>query len=108
MKHPSLRNRTFDFHGLSIQTTKLALHYGVTKTKVTEAITLTLLLRSVGACMFGVFSDYYGRKYPLVINMWMLGVLQVGSIYCQNFNQFLAVRAGESPSRGRVMVMGEA
>ncbi|MCO5585446.1 hypothetical protein L7F22_039379 [Adiantum nelumboides] len=83
----------FDFHALSIQTLKLSNHFGVSKTKVTEAITLTLLLRSVGAAVFGVFSDYFGRKYPLVLNMWLLGALQVGSIYCRNFNEFLAVRA---------------
>ncbi|EST06465.1 Major facilitator superfamily [Kalmanozyma brasiliensis GHG001] len=83
----------FDFHALSIQTTKLAKHFGVSKTKITEAITLTLLLRSVGAAVFGIFSDYFGRKYPLVINMWCLGALQVASIYCRTFNEFLAVRA---------------
>lgn len=83
----------FDFHALSIQTTKLADHFDVSKTKVSEAITLTLLLRSVGAAIFGVFSDYFGRKYPLVLNMWLLGALQVGSIYCRTFNEFLGVRA---------------
>lgn len=83
----------FDFHALSIQTTKLAKHFGVSKTKITEAITLTLLLRSVGAAIFGIFSDYFGRKYPLVINMWCLGALQIASIYCRTFNEFLAVRA---------------
>lgn len=83
----------FDFHALSIQTTKLSQHYGVSKTKITEAITLTLLLRSVGAAIFGIFSDFFGRKYPLVVNMWCLGALQVASIYCRTFNEFLAVRA---------------
>lgn len=37
----------FDFHALSIQTVKLAKHYGESKTAITTAITLTLLLRSV-------------------------------------------------------------
>lgn len=83
----------FDFHALSIQTLKLSKFYGVDKAKVSEAITLTLLLRSVGAAIFGVFSDFFGRKYPLVINMWLLGALQIGSIYAKNFNQFLAARA---------------
>lgn len=83
----------FDFHALSIQTTKLSKHFGVSKTRVTEAITLTLLLRSVGAAVFGVFADYFGRKYPLVLNMWFLGALQIGSIYAKTFNQFLATRA---------------
>ena len=37
----------FDFHALSIQTKKLADYYGQSKTSITTAITLTLLLRSV-------------------------------------------------------------
>lgn len=43
----------FDFHALSIQTTKIADYYNVTNTDVSTAITLTLLLRSVGAAFFG-------------------------------------------------------
>lgn len=36
----------FDFHALSIQTVKLAAYYQESKTNITTAITLTLLLRS--------------------------------------------------------------
>ncbi|OBT48086.1 hypothetical protein VE00_01076 [Pseudogymnoascus sp. WSF 3629] len=83
----------FDFHALSIQTVKLADYYGETKTSITTAITLTLLLRSVGAAIFGLFSDRYGRKWPLVVNMIILGILQIGTIYSGEFSHFLAVRA---------------
>ncbi|PWN20530.1 putative carboxylic acid transport protein JEN1 [Microstroma glucosiphilum] len=83
----------YDFHSLSIQSVKLAKHFNTTKSQVSEAITLTLLLRSVGAAIFGIFADYFGRKYPMVINMWLLGALQIGTIYSQTFQQFLAVRA---------------
>jgi hypothetical protein len=83
----------FDFHALSIQTTKLAAYYGRSKTDVTTAITLTLLLRSVGAVLFGLAGDKYGRKWPLVINMAILGALQIGTIYSHTFQQFLAVRS---------------
>lgn len=38
----------FDFHALSIQTAKLARYYDRSKTDITTAITLTLLLRSIG------------------------------------------------------------
>lgn len=83
----------FDFHALSIQTVKLSQHFEISRTEISTAVTLTLLLRSVGAAIFGVFSDYFGRKYPLTINMWILGALQVGSIYAPNWNTFLAIRA---------------
>ena len=83
----------FDFHALSIQTVKLAKYYKVTKTDISEAITLTLLLRSVGAAMFGFAGDKWGRKWPMVANMIILGLLQIATIYSTTFNQFLAVRS---------------
>ena len=52
----------FDFHALSIQTKKLSDYYETSKTNISTAITLTLLLRSVGAAFFGLLGDKYGRK----------------------------------------------
>ncbi|CAI7662682.1 unnamed protein product [Penicillium glandicola] len=83
----------FDFHALSIQTVKLASYYDRSKTDITTAITLTLLLRSVGAAFFGLAGDKYGRKWPMVLNMIILGILQIATIYSKTFQQFLAVRS---------------
>ena len=65
----------FDFHALSIQTVKLSKYYDTSKTAITTAITLTLLLRSVGAVVFGLLGDRYGRKWPMVANLIVLGML---------------------------------
>ncbi|KAK5005239.1 hypothetical protein LTR28_007960, partial [Elasticomyces elasticus] len=83
----------FDFHALSIQTVKLAAYFKTSNTNISTAITLTLLLRSVGAAFFGLAGDKFGRKWPMVINMIVLGLLQVATIYSQTFQQFLAVRS---------------
>lgn len=83
----------YDFHALSIQTKGLAEYYDRSKTDITTAITLTLLLRSVGAAIFGFAGDKWGRKWPMVINMIILGLLQIATIYAKTFNQFLAVRS---------------
>ncbi|KAK5081758.1 hypothetical protein LTR05_007895 [Lithohypha guttulata] len=83
----------FDFHALSIQTTKLAAYYERSKTDITTAITLTLLLRSVGAAVFGLLADRFGRKWPMVANMIILGLLQIATIYSTTFGAFLAVRS---------------
>ncbi|GAP91613.1 putative carboxylic acid transport protein [Rosellinia necatrix] len=83
----------FDFHALSIQTVKLSKYYDTSKTAITTAITLTLLLRSVGAAVFGLLGDRYGRKWPMVANLIILGALQIGTIYAATFQEFLAVRS---------------
>jgi MFS family permease len=83
----------FDFHALSIQQVKLAAYYNTSITDVSTAITLTLLLRSVGAAMFGLAGDKWGRKWPMVVNMIVLGLLQIATVYSSTFQQFLAVRA---------------
>lgn len=43
--------------------------------------------------MFGLAGDRWGRKWPMVINMIVLGVLQIATIYSSTFSQFLAVRS---------------
>jgi MFS family permease len=78
----------------------------------TTAITLTLLFRSLGAVgtvlsesdffhfihsflkvVFGIISDRYGRKWPLVYNLILIAVLQLGAGFVQTYPQFLAVRS---------------
>lgn len=43
--------------------------------------------------IFGVLSDRYGRKWPLVFNLLLCCVLELGTGFVQTFSQFLAVRA---------------
>jgi SHS family lactate transporter-like MFS transporter len=59
----------------------------------TQAITLTLLFRTVGAVIFGVFSDRFGRKWPLVFNLLLVAALELGAGFVQTFSQFLALRS---------------
>ncbi|KAI1008117.1 hypothetical protein K3495_g104 [Podosphaera aphanis] len=83
----------FDFHALSIQTTKLAQYYHTNNTTITSAITLTLLLRSFGAAIFGIVGDKFGRKWPMVFDLFVLGLLQVATIFCKTFTNLLIVRS---------------
>lgn len=59
----------------------------------TTSITLTLLFRSVGAVVFGIISDRFGRKWPLVVNLLLCAVLELGSGFIHDFKTFLAVRS---------------
>ncbi|KAJ7617913.1 MFS general substrate transporter [Roridomyces roridus] len=82
-----------DFFSVSLSVTALSEQFDRPTTKITQAITLTLLFRSVGAVLFGVFSDRFGRKWPLVFNLGLVAVLELGAGFTQTFRQFLAVRS---------------
>lgn len=43
--------------------------------------------------LFGIVSDRYGRKWPLVCNLVLVAVLELGAGFVQNFKQFLALRS---------------
>ncbi|KAF7428061.1 hypothetical protein PC9H_007280 [Pleurotus ostreatus] len=60
---------------------------------MTTAITLTLLFRPVGAIIFGLLADRFGRKWPLVADLAIIAVLQVGTGFVTTFSEFLAVRS---------------
>lgn len=73
--------------------TRLQTQFNRSTHDITTAITLTLLLRSAGAVIFGIISDRYGRKWPLVANLFLVSVLELGAGFVQTFHQFLAVRS---------------
>ncbi|KAF8632045.1 hypothetical protein AX15_002086 [Amanita polypyramis BW_CC] len=83
----------FDFFSVSLSVSALQEQFGQSTAKITTAITLTLLLRSVGAFTFGILSDRYGRKWPLVANLALICTLEIIVGFAQTFEQFLAARA---------------
>ncbi|EMD40166.1 hypothetical protein CERSUDRAFT_112376 [Gelatoporia subvermispora B] len=82
-----------DFFSVSLVVSRLQTQFGKSTSDITTAITLTLLFRSVGAVIFGIISDRFGRKWPLVANMLMVAVLELGTGFVQTYSQFLAVRS---------------
>jgi MFS transporter, SHS family, lactate transporter len=83
----------FDFFSVSITVTPLAKYFNKPASDVTWGITLVLMLRSVGAIVFGIASDRYGRKWPFIINNVLFIILELGTGFCQTYEQFLACRA---------------
>jgi len=83
----------FDFFTVSLTVTSLAESFDKSKTDITWGITLVLMFRSVGAIIFGVAADRYGRKWPFVVNNVLFIVLELGTGFCQTYDEFLAVRA---------------
>ncbi|KAI9331536.1 major facilitator superfamily domain-containing protein [Zopfochytrium polystomum] len=65
----------------------------ITTTAVTQAITITLLLRPVGALAFGLAGDRWGRRWPLMANVIMYSILELCSGFAPNYAVFLFIRA---------------
>ncbi|KAK7451730.1 hypothetical protein VKT23_012409 [Stygiomarasmius scandens] len=82
-----------DFFSVSLSVSGLGRSFGRDTHDITTAITLTLLLRSAGAVIFGIISDRYGRKWPLVANLLIVAVLELGAGFVKSYSAFLGVRS---------------
>lgn len=83
----------FDFFCISLNVSRLAEDLDKSIADITWGITLVLMLRSVGAIIFGIWADRYGRKWPYIVNVILLIILQLGLGFIQTYKQFLVVRA---------------
>ncbi|VEU21984.1 DEKNAAC102974 [Brettanomyces naardenensis] len=83
----------YDFFTISLSVTQLAKDLDQDVKNITWGITLVLMLRSVGALIFGYLGDRYGRRGPLAINMFLVCILKIGTGFVKTYPQFLGVRA---------------
>ena len=83
----------YDFFSISLNTTQLAKDFDKSVKDITWGITVVLMLRSVGGFFFGYLGDRYGRKWPLIANLMCVCVLEIGTGFIKNYQQFLGVRA---------------
>ncbi|KAJ8518320.1 hypothetical protein ONZ45_g4591 [Pleurotus djamor] len=82
-----------DFFTVSLSVPSLEKEFGKRASQITTAITLTLLFRSAGAIIFGILSDRFGRKWPLVANLVIVAVLELAAGFVHTFREFLALRS---------------
>ena len=83
----------FDFFVVVFLLDTLAAQFGVPKSKIIITLTATLALRPVGAIIFGMLADRYGRRIPLMANVIYFSVIELLSGFSTTFTQFLILRA---------------
>ncbi|KAI0449179.1 carboxylic acid transporter [Xylaria acuta] len=83
----------FDFFTVSLCVTEIATEFNTTNSAVSWGITITLMLRSVGALVFGSLADRYGRKWTMITNLFLFIIFELASGFAQSLPQFLGVRA---------------
>src|SRR5581483_11905080 len=64
-----------------------------TDTAIALSIALTLAFRPVGAFLFGLISDRYGRRLPLMLDLLFYSIVEVATGFAPNFTTFLVLRA---------------
>src|SRR5438045_9298394 len=58
----------FDFFLVTFVTLRIAKDFSVALPAIAFTITLTLMLRPVGALIFAILADRFGRRTPLLID----------------------------------------
>jgi SHS family lactate transporter-like MFS transporter len=82
----------FDFFLVVFALTAIARDFGVTDQAMALSITVTLACRPIGALIFGLMADRYGRRLPLMINLVFYSVIEVLSGLAPDFRTFLVLR----------------
>ena len=83
----------FDFFLVVMTLTAIAKEFHRTDAAVALSLTLTLAFRPVGAFVFGLLADRYGRRLPLMVDLVFYSVVEVLTGLAPTFGSFLVLRA---------------
>lgn len=82
----------FDFFVIVFVVDRLAHDFGVQKSLIIWTFTATLAMRPLGAFIFGVLADRYGRRKPLMANVIFFSVIELLCGFSPNYTVFLVLR----------------
>jgi MFS transporter, SHS family, lactate transporter len=83
----------FDFFILIFCVNALATQFEAKVSVITEAIFLTLAMRPVGAFLFGLMADRFGRRPTLMVDIVAYSVFELASAFAPSLKFFLIMRA---------------
>ncbi len=83
----------FDFFLVVLCLTAIAKEFHRSDAEIAFSITLTLAFRPVGAFIFGLMADRYGRRIPLMIDLIFYSIVEVATGFAHSFTTFLVLRA---------------
>lgn len=82
-----------DFFLLTFVFAAVGKEFGRTVPEVAFASMLTLMMRPLGALIFGLLGDKFGRRGPLMIDIIFYSVVELATAFSPNFTVFLILRA---------------
>jgi len=83
----------FDFFILVFCVSALAGQFHEKVSAITEAIFWTLAMRPVGAFLFGLMADRFGRRPTLMVDIIAYSVFELASAFAPSLKVFLIMRA---------------
>ncbi len=83
----------FDFFILIFCVNALAAQFHAKVSDITEAIFWTLAMRPVGAFLFGLMADRFGRRPTLMVDIIAYSVFELASAFAPSLKVFLIMRA---------------
>jgi len=83
----------FDFFILIFCVNALATQFQAKVSVITEAIFLTLAMRPVGAFLFGLMADRFGRRPTLMVDIIAYSIFELASAFAPSLKVFLIMRA---------------
>ena len=83
----------FDFFLVTLCLTAIGKEFHKSDSAIALSITATLAFRPVGAFLFGLLADRYGRRLPLMIDLIFYSVVEVLTGLAPNYTTFLVLRA---------------
>ncbi|HVO79256.1 MAG TPA: MFS transporter [Terriglobales bacterium] len=82
----------FDFFVLVFLFDTLSVQFHVSKEKIIFTTFATLAMRPVGAVVFGLLADRYGRRKPLMANVVFFSIIELFCGFAPNYTVFLILR----------------
>jgi SHS family lactate transporter-like MFS transporter len=82
----------FDFFLVTFVTLRIAKDFSVALPTVLFAVTVTLMLRPVGALIFGILADRFGRRTPLMVDIIFYSIIELLTAFSPNYTVFLILR----------------
>lgn len=98
----------FDFFLLTVCLRAIAADFHVTIPQVAEAIFWTLVMRPVGALLFGLLAERFGRRPTLMLNVVAFSLFVLASAFAPSLTIFLVCRALFGIAMGGVWGVGAA
>src|SRR3989454_10935888 len=83
----------FDFFVVVMTLTAIAREFHRSDAEIALSLTLTLAFRPVGAFIFGLLADRYGRRLPLMLDLVFYSLVEVLSGLAPTYVSFLVLRA---------------